>query len=74
MKPEEFLTLHRKSRENWDDAISKIPVEKLTRSLPGRDWTLKDVIAHLTWHERGDGGHAALEDRGWFAPVAEVNG
>jgi hypothetical protein len=52
MKPEEFLTLHRKSREKWDIAVSKIPVEILSRPLPGRDWTLKDIIAHLTWHER----------------------
>ena len=47
-----FLEKLHKGRTDWDALLAQLPEEQLT--IPGASgaWTVKDVIAHITWHER----------------------
>jgi hypothetical protein len=51
MTKEVFLRRLRSGRAQWEAALSEVGVERM--EIPGvaGEWTLKDVIAHITWHE-----------------------
>lgn len=40
------------ARENWDYSIGLVPEEKMERKPAPDAWSLKDVIAHVAWHEQ----------------------
>ena len=48
----EFLDLLRTARAEWDALLAAVPEGRMT--VPGVEgqWSVKDVIAHITWHER----------------------
>ncbi len=52
MNNHKFLALHRDKRKVWEDALGKIPAEKFSNPMPGGAWSVKDIIAHITWYER----------------------
>ena len=48
----EFVERVGGSRQRWDAAIARIPpADGLIPGFSG-DWSLKDVIAHITWYDR----------------------
>ena len=52
MEKSEFLNTLRKDREAWEALLARVKKEEMTEpDLPG-GWSVKDVIAHVTWHER----------------------
>lgn len=48
---QELIDLVKQDRTAWEALIGKIDPQRMT--LPGvsGEWSLKDVIAHITWHE-----------------------
>ena len=42
----------RQARDRWEALIAPLDDARLLQSGASGEWTLKDVIAHLTWHER----------------------
>jgi DinB superfamily len=52
MNRSHFLEELHAARREWDAALAGIPAERmLDPGLPG-GWSVKDVIAHVTWSER----------------------
>jgi hypothetical protein len=48
----ELLKRIRKSREKLDSQLENLdPVQKTVPGVSG-DWSVKDILAHITWHER----------------------
>jgi uncharacterized protein (TIGR03083 family) len=47
-----FIDKIRKAREEWLSLMAEVGVPRMTEpGLPG-GWSVKDVIAHITWYER----------------------
>jgi hypothetical protein len=51
-KKTEFVEKVRLSRAKWDRAIEGIDREDMLRSGFCGEWSLKDVLSHITWYER----------------------
>ena len=51
MNTDKFISLHETEWQKFRCALGNVPVERLTIPLPGRQWSLKDILAHITWHE-----------------------
>ncbi len=52
MEKSEFLNTLSKDRDAWEALLARVSYEEMTEpGLPG-GWSVKDVIAHVTWHER----------------------
>jgi hypothetical protein len=49
---ENFLTEIRLTYAEWQALISQIKPQEMNEPLQPGGWTLKDVIAHISWHER----------------------
>jgi uncharacterized damage-inducible protein DinB len=49
---ENFLKYQRQSRQRWEAALNQVSPDRMLEPLSPGGWTLKDVIAHLTWHEK----------------------
>jgi uncharacterized damage-inducible protein DinB len=78
MNSTQFLEKLHKGRADWDALLAQIPEEQLT--IPGASgaWTVKDVIAHIAWHEREmigmlDGRTMAHGSGLWLLPTDERN-
>jgi hypothetical protein len=55
MTKDKLLAILRERRAEFDEAVAAVPQDQMT--IPGVDgkdgeWSLKDVIAHLTYYER----------------------
>jgi uncharacterized protein (TIGR03083 family) len=48
----EFIAEVRRSRAELDDALSQVDPADMLQPRPGSSWTVKDIVAHITWHER----------------------
>ncbi|MCJ7537130.1 MAG: ClbS/DfsB family four-helix bundle protein [Anaerolineales bacterium] len=61
----------------WEAIVAQIDEERLTQSGVAGDWTLKDIIAHITWHEKEMVGlitaHALVGSELWNLPTDERN-
>jgi hypothetical protein len=57
----DFVAALRAGRAEWEALLAEIPAEWMTRPGAAGDWTPKDVIAHVAWHEREMAG--VLEQR-----------
>jgi len=42
----------RAARSEWDDLIKQGPIERMEEPGVVGDWSLKNIMSHLTWHER----------------------
>jgi uncharacterized protein (TIGR03083 family) len=40
------------ARREWDEVLARIPEERMTEPALAGGWSVKDVIAHVTWSER----------------------
>lgn len=74
---EEFLRLVKQTRADLDALLARFSDEQfLQPDLPG-GWTLKDVLAHITWHEREMIGlikaRALVGSDWWELPTEERN-
>lgn len=49
---EQFLGNFWNGRADWDNLISRVPPERMTQPGVEGDWSVKDIIAHIAWHER----------------------
>jgi uncharacterized damage-inducible protein DinB len=74
---EQFIEQVRASREAWEQAL--LPLDDHTLQQPGfsGEWSGKDVIAHITWHEKEMIGlieaHALVGSDLWDLPLDERN-
>jgi uncharacterized damage-inducible protein DinB len=77
MNKDRLIQLVIESRRQWDDLASRVKDERMLEPGSSGNWTLKDVIAHLTWHEREMLG--VLRERAlvgsdlWQLPLDERN-
>ena len=52
-----FLDSLRSGRATWEALLAQIGADRMMQSGVEGDWSVKDIIAHITWHER-----AAIRD------------
>jgi uncharacterized protein (TIGR03083 family) len=73
----EFCQALRTGRADWDTLLDQIGEERMTQPGAAGDWTIKDIVAHVTWHEREMLG--VLRERAlvgsdlWNLPLDERN-
>ena len=73
----QFLEIIQQARAEWNALLEPIDQSKIT--LPGvaGTWSLKDIIAHITWHEREMVGliraHDLVGSELWNLPTDERN-
>src|SRR5437588_6316103 len=48
----ELLSLLRNGRAEWDSLLALVGEERMTQPGVEGDWSVKDIIAHVTWGER----------------------
>jgi len=49
---QQLLEKIRQSRAEWDSFLSRLDEDQLIKSGASGEWSVKGIIAHLTWHER----------------------
>jgi len=47
-----FLETLRTKRGEWETLLAEVDEERVTEPGPAGEWSLKDIIAHVTWGER----------------------
>jgi len=52
MTSSEFLDHLQTARADWDTVLASIPESRFTEPDAVGNWSLKDLIAHVTWYER----------------------
>jgi hypothetical protein len=52
MDRKQFLEKLRQGRADWDRLLAQVPGDQMTRSGVTEAWTMKDLIAHVSWYER----------------------
>jgi len=77
MKRRSLLLTIRNARRTWDVLVASVPHADMTRPGVAGAWSLKDVIAHIVWHERQMIGmlhaHAFTGSPLWLLPLHERN-
>jgi uncharacterized protein (TIGR03083 family) len=77
MTKAQFLDLLRVSRAEWDALLARVPEDRMSAPGVAGGWSVKDVIAHITWHEREMLGvlqaHALVGSDLWDLPLDERN-
>jgi len=72
----QFLKQIRQSRAKLDTLLAGIDPSKMTQPGVG-DWSVKDVLAHITWHEREmlnvARAHALVASDLWDLPLDKRN-
>ena len=48
----QFLKELTKGRTDWDALLAQVPEHRMTEPKADGAWTIKDIIAHVVWHER----------------------
>jgi len=61
----------------WDTLVNQVGQERFTHPAVSGKWTMKDIIAHITWHEKEMVGlinaHALVGSDLWNLPTDERN-
>ena len=52
MDREEFLSRLVSARRKWDELVGRISRERMLEASLAGGWSVKDVVAHVTWSER----------------------
>lgn len=60
----EVLATMRSEREAWEDLLSKVGASRMSEPGVEGDWSVKDVIAHITFYERSMAGRLEQAIRG----------
>src|SRR5690349_2677391 len=73
----ELLTMIRTARAKWERLLAQIPSTWLTEPGVAGGWSIKDIIAHITWGERENIGvvraHAVVGSELWQLSEDERN-
>jgi uncharacterized damage-inducible protein DinB len=74
---QEIVEKVKRERATWEALIEQIEQERLTQHGVAGQWSVKDIIAHITWHEREMVGlvkaHALVGSELWNLPTDERN-
>ena len=74
---QELIEMVKRERAAWNALIEQINLEQMTNPGVAGLWSLKDIIAHITWHEREMVGlvraHALVGSELWNIPTDERN-
>ncbi|KPL78422.1 hypothetical protein ADN00_06770 [Ornatilinea apprima] len=77
MTKKEFLRTLRAQRAQWEALVAYIDARDMLKPGPDGGWSVKDIIAHITWYERETVGMLrarALEGSDWwYLPLDERN-
>jgi hypothetical protein len=77
MNKTEFLENLKKDRKDWEATLARVTVDKMNEPVLPAGWSVKDIIAHVAWHESEMAG--LLESRvlagseWWGLPLDERN-
>lgn len=52
MKKSEFLENLQKERKDWEATLASIAEDEMNEPVLPEGWSVKDIIAHVAWHER----------------------
>ena len=73
----QFLKTIQQARIEWKTLLEPIDQSKMAQSGVAGSWSLKEIIAHITWHEREMVGliqaHALVGSELWNLPTDERN-
>jgi len=74
---QELIEIIKRERANWDSLVEQIDQERMSQPGVAGQWSVKDIIAHITWHEREMVGlvraHALVGSELWNLPTNERN-
>jgi uncharacterized damage-inducible protein DinB len=77
MNRTEFLDKVDATRRDWDEAVARVPADRLTELGLTDGWSIKDLIAHVLWYEREMidviRERALVGSALWALPLAERN-
>ena len=77
MDKSEFMSLIRTERQRWEELLARVPPERMETPGVTGDWSVKDLIAHISWHEREMVGlvraRALVGSELWNLPLNERN-
>ncbi|MGO8948663.1 MAG: DinB family protein [Ktedonobacterales bacterium] len=77
MSKTQLLGMIQRAREQWEALLNAIPEAWMTEPGVEGDWSIKDVIAHITWGERESLGvaqaRAVVGSELWQLPENERN-
>lgn len=72
-----FLQSLRTGRAQWEALLEQVGEDRMTQAGVSGEWSLKDIIAHITWHEREMVGvlqaRALVGSDLWNLPTDERN-
>ena len=52
MSKPELLAMLRSKRAEWDALLAEVPPAQMVEPGVAGEWSVKDIVAHLTYHER----------------------
>ncbi len=52
MNKPEFLDNLNRERKTWEDTLAGIDEKDMTKAVLPDGWSVKDIMAHVVWHER----------------------
>ena len=52
MKKDELIAAYQKSKAEWDSLLERMDRSEMEKAHVEGKWTVKDIQAHLVWHER----------------------
>jgi hypothetical protein len=74
---EQLLDMVRAARAEWDAALARIPPGWMTEPGVEGEWSVKDIVAHITWGEHEAAGaaqaRALVGSELWELPQDERN-
>lgn len=77
MDKQTFLDKVQSGRSQWDNLLALVPHERMTQPGVAGEWSVKDIIAHVSWHEQQMLGilhaHAFVGSDLWNLPLDERN-
>lgn len=74
---QELIDMVKHERATWEALIARIDENRLTQPGVADQWSVKDIIAHITWHEREMvdliKAHALVGSELWNLPTDDRN-
>ncbi len=74
---QQFIGTIQSTWSAWETLIKQVLEERMTQPGAAGDWSLKDIIAHITWYEKEMVGlitaHALVGSELWNLPTDERN-
>ena len=74
MTTTQLLAVMRAARSNWEALVAEVVEARLTESGVEGDWSLKDIIAHITYYETWAADNVLAIRRAEPRPQSEYKG